>query len=254
MDNKLETMINYVKILSLIFLLSSCISDGNNVEKLDKNNKERSDIENPKNETQLYRATSIDFENNGIQKIQFSDLTILLEKIDMGWENNLMGNDSIYLTDKDTAYFYLFPGEWFDDKKFQIEQSEFDKIELYEKRTYKMAMNSNRSIEVPFCVINNWKIFESEWSLIQLDKDELKFRSNEEGTNAVINFTVEEFKAAVKEHCGIEWYNEIKGIKSIDKLPSELFISRYIFKIVARKSKTGDLIKKYIVFKTPTSC
>ena len=170
---------------------------------------------------------------------------------------HLTGNDSIYITDKDTSYFDLFPGDWFYDKKFKIEQSEFDKIELYEKRSYKMAMNSNGSIvkeDVLFCVIYNWKTFESEWSQIQLDNDELKFMSNEEGTNAVINFTVEEFKAAVKEHCGIEWYNEIKSTKSIDKLPAELFITTYIFKIVARNSKTGDQIEKFIVFETPTSC
>jgi hypothetical protein len=255
MDNKLVAMKNSVKILSLILLLSSCISDGKNVEKPDKNSDEHVvDTVKPKNQIQLYRSTSDYVENNETQKIQYSDLTISLEKIDMGWENNLMGNDSIYLTDKDTAYFHLFPGDWFYDKKFKIEQSEFDQIELYEKISYKMAMNSNRSIEVPFCVIYNWKTFESEWSRIQLDNDELKFRSNREGTNAVINFTVEEFKAAVKEHCGIEWYNEIKGIKSMDKLPSDLFISAYIFKIVARNSKTGDLIEKFIVFETPTSC
>src|SRR5690606_31836034 len=124
---------------------------------------------------------------------------------------------------------------------------EFDKIELYERITFKMAMNSNRSIvkdDVPFCVIYNWKTFESEWSQIKLDNDEPKFMSNEEGTNAVINFTVEEFKAAVKEHCGIEWYNEIKDIKSMDKLPSELFTSSYTFKIVARNSKTGRVVEK----------
>lgn len=250
-------MKNSVKILSLILLLSSCISDGNDVEKPDKNSSEHVDTEKSKNKIQPYRAAPSDFVKNGTQKIQYSDLTILLEKIDMYWENNLRGNDSIYLTDKDTAYFYLYPGDWFYDKKFKIEQSEFDKIELYEMRSYKMAMNSNGSIvkqDVLFCVIYNWKTFESEWSQIQLDNDELKFRSNKEGTNAVINFTVEEFKAAVKEHCGIDWYNEIKNIKSMDKLPSQLFITTYTFKIVARNSKTGDLIEKFIVFETPTSC
>lgn len=236
-------MKNSVKILSFILLLSSCISDEKNV-----------DTEKPKHAIQLYRSTSDYIETNETQKIHYSDLTILLEKIDMGWENNLTGNDSIYLTNKDTAYFHLFPGDWFYDKKFKIEQSEFDKIELYEKISYTMAMNSNRSIEVPFCVIDNWKTFESEWKQIQLDNNELKFMSNEESINAVINFTVEEFKAAVKQHCGIEWYNEIKNIKSMDQLPSELFITTYTFKIVARKSKTGEIIRKFIVFETPTSC
>ena len=61
------------------------MSDGNNVEKLDKNSNEHVDTVNTKNEIQLYRSTSNSVENNGTQKIQYSDLTILLEKIDMGW-------------------------------------------------------------------------------------------------------------------------------------------------------------------------
>lgn len=178
----------------------------------------------------------------------------MLEEIEMGWEDMYRtDNDSVYITEKDTAYFDLWPGDWFYDKKFRVEQSGFDKIELYEKIIYKMAMTSNRPIEVPFCVIYNWKTFESEWSRIQFD-DEPKFSSNEDGIDAVIHFTVEEFKAAVKECCGIEWYNEIRDIKSKDKLPSELFTTMYIFKIVARNSKTGDVIRKFIVFKTPVSC
>lgn len=248
-------MKNSIKILSLILLLSSCISEGNNIGKPDKTVKKHVNAEKPKNKIQLFRATSDDVENEMTQKIQYSDLTILLEEIEMGWDNMyLTDNDSIYVTDKDTAYFNLWPGEWFYDKKFKVEQSGFDKIELYEKIIYNMAMKSNRSIEVPFCVMGNWKTFESEWSQIQLKNDELKFKSNENATDAVINFTVEDFKAGVKEHCGIEWYDEIKNIKSLNKLPSELFTTRYIFKIVARNTKTGEVIKKFIVFEAPTSC
>lgn len=207
---------------------------------------------------QFYRASSNSNEtNNQNQIIQFPDLSIILEKIDMNWNDNLLGIDSIYVTNKDTAYFNLLPGEWFDNKKFKVEPSEFDKIELYEKIVCKMAIQSDGSIvkqDVSLCVIYNWKKFESDWNRVQLDSDELSFKSNENNMDAVINFTVEEFKAAVKDHCGIDWYNEIKNIKTKDKLPAELFISSYIFKMVALNSKTGQRIHKYIVFETPTSC
>jgi hypothetical protein len=118
-----------------------------------------------------------------------------------------------------------------------------------------MAMNSKLTLEdVPLCVIYNWKTFESKWSQIELDNDTLRFQSNEQEINPVINFTVEEFKKAVKEHCGIEWYNEIKNMKSKEQLPSVLFTTTYIFKIVARNSETGERIEKFIVFEAPTSC
>lgn len=248
-------MKNYINILSLLLVLTSCNWGEDHAEKSDSMSKKSIEIKRPRNTLQPYRAFSNDNERTGTQIIQYSDLTIVMEKIDMGWDDmDDWENDSIYTTDKDTAYFNLFPGEWFYDKKFKVEQSEYDKIELYEKVSYEMAMHSNQEIDVPFCVIYNWKTYESEWNKIQLDKNELKFMSNEEWIDAEIHFTVEEYKSAVKDRCGIEWYNEIKHIKSIEKLPSELFTTSYIFKIVAQNSKTGGQIVKYIVFNTPTSC
>jgi hypothetical protein len=253
-------MKNTVKILSLILLLSSCRTDVPKDESLDvnTNTSATNDTESSRHKFLSVNETPTKTENVKWQQIQFADLTIFLEEIEMGWDEMYRTkNDSVYSTISDTAYFDLWPGDWFFDKEFKVDQPEFDKIDLYEKITFNMAMNSNSSIvkeDVPFCVIYNWKTFESEWSQIQLDNDELKFMSNEEGTNAVINFTVEEFKAAVKEHCGIDWYNEIKDIKSTDKLPSELFTSSYTFKIVARNSKTGRVVEKFIIFNPPTSC
>lgn len=253
-------MKNTIKILSLLLLLSSCRTDVLKDESLDEdtNTSATNDTESSGHKFLSVNASPTKAENAKWLQIQFTDLTILVEEIDMGWhEMYLTKNDSVYSTTSDTAYFDLWPGEWFYDKKFNVEQSEFDQIELYEKITFNMAMNSNGSIvkdDVPFCLMHSWKTFESEWSLIQLDNDELKFMSNEQGTNAVINFTVEEFKTAVKEHCGIDWYNEIKNIKSMDKLPSELFTSSYTFKIVARNSKTRRIVEKFIIFNSPTSC
>lgn len=243
-------MKNTLIILTLILLLASCRTNELNNESKDAHTNE-TDISNSSMQD---HTTSDETDVMKWQEIQFAEVSILIEEIEMGWhEIYVTKNDSIYSTTSDTAYFDLWPGDWFYDKAFKLEQTEFDQIALYEKISYNMAMNSKRIIEVPFCVIYNWKTFESEWSEIQLDNKELKFMSNEEATQAVINFTLEEFKSAVKEECGIEWYNEIKDIQSIDTLPSELFISNYTFKIVARNSKTGQVIEKFLVFNTPTS-
>lgn len=189
------------------------------------------------------------------QQIHFNGITILVEEIEMGWDDMYgTNNDSIYTTISDTAYFDLWPGEWFFDKTFKIEQTEFDKIELYENVTYNMAINSNLPVDVPFCVLYDWKTYESGWNKIQLKQDDLKFLTKENELHVKIDFTLEEFKSAVKENCGIEWYNEIKDIKTVDKLRSEIFTSRYTFKIVAKNSRTGRVVKKFIVFNTPTSC
>ena len=247
-----------VKILSLILLLASCSTDVNKDEGSAAAIHEKDVTESPGHKFLFVNKTPAKTEINRWQQIQFTDVTLLVEEIEMGW-SDMYGtdNDSVYSTTSDTAYFDLWPGEWFYDKAFKVVQSEFDQITLYEKITFNMAINSDGSIvtdDVPICVMSHWKTFESKWSKIKMDQGNFRFKSNENNINPVIDYTVEEFKAAVKEHCGEDWYNEIKHIKSMDKLRSELFTSYYTFKIVLRNSTTGKSIKKFIVFNAPTSC
>lgn len=250
-------MKNTVQLLSLVFLLFSCSANqpkdkGANVK---MNTIAKKKAQSVGHKFQVTNETPSEAEIVKWQQIHFTDLTILVEEIEMSWDDMYRtNNDSIYTTISDTAYFELWPGDWFFDKAFKVVQTEFDKIELYEKVTYNMAINSNLPVDVPFCVMYDWKTFESKWSKIQLKQDDLKFISNENEIRVKINYTVDEFKSAVKENCGIEWYNEIKDVKSVDKLRSEIFTSRYTFKIVARNSKTGRVVEKFIVFTTPTSC
>lgn len=251
-------MKNSVKILSLILLLASCSTDVDKDENPAAAIHEKDGTESPGHKFLVVNKTPAKTEINRWQQIQFTDVTLLVEEIEMGWYDMYgSDNDSVYTTTSDTAYFDLWPGQWFYDKAFKVVQSEFDQITLYEKITYNMAINSDGSIvtqDVPFCLMYHWKTFESEWSKIKMDQGDFRFKSNENNINPVINYTIEEFKAAVKEHCGEDWYNEIKQIKSMDKLRSELFTSYYTFKIVLRNSATGKSIKKFIVFNPPTSC
>lgn len=188
-------------------------------------------------------------------KIRYSNVTIAIEAMEVGWDSMYRtNNDSLYKTDTDTAYFNLWPGEWFFDKLFKIENPEYDEIELYEKSISHFALNSNRIIEVPFCVLSNWKGFETDWARIQFTDNQYKFNSSEDETEIDTDFDIEEFKAAIKDNCDDAWFEEFKDVKTKKGLKSEIFTSQYIFKIVMRNTKTGKSIKKYIVFNTPTSC
>lgn len=188
-------------------------------------------------------------------KIRYADVIIAIEAMDMGWDSMFRTkNDSLYKTDSDTAYFDLWPGDWFFDKLFKIENPEYDKIELYEKNISHFALNSNRIIEVPFCVLSNWKEFETDWARIQFTDNEYKFNSSEDETEIDTEFDINEFKVAIKDNCDDKWFEEFKNVQTKKGLRSEIFTSQYIFRIIMRNSKTGKSIKKFIVFNTPTSC
>lgn len=186
--------------------------------------------------------------------IKFTDLTISINDIEMSWEDDSNVLDNIYETKKDTAFFNLFPGDFMFEKTFNIEQIDFDEIELYGQYEIKVGIESKQEIEVPFCVLENWKSYTSEWVKFKINERDLKFPIIEEKNVDPIIFTVDELKLAVERHCGANWLNEIKSIKSIDKLPTSFFITKYIYKLKARNSKTNERIEKLLVFYTPTSC
>lgn len=187
-------------------------------------------------------------------KIKFADLAILLKDMNVfWWENDGDYQDNMYETKKDTVYFELNPGDEAFEKSFRIEQSAFDMIELYGQFEIKVALSTEREMEVPVCILD-WKSYTSKWKKLKIDKKDLKFGTLDENIDDPINFTLDEFKLAVEKHCGAEWLNDIKHIEAVDKLPFDFFTTKYIYKIKVRNSKTKEVIEKFIVFNTPTSC
>lgn len=196
----------------------------------------------------------MDTSNDGVQ-IKFPDLTVSLKGIQLfWWENGGWNYDGIYETEKDTAYFDLNPGEELFEKSFGIEQPEFDILELYGQFEMKVSLDTERELEVPVCILGNWKGYTSKWKKLKIDKKDLKLGTLDDHVDNPINFTLDEFKDAVEKHCGPEWLNDIKNINTLDKLPFDYFTTKYIYKMKVRNSKTNQVIEKFMVFNTPTSC
>lgn len=213
------------------------------------------DSEESIKEAEVMPQPIIDFNIQGWIKIQFKGLTMAIEEIEVDWDDKYSaGNDSIYKPKTDTAHIYLFPGEEVDDLKFKILSSEYDKIEVFEKTIYHVTMNSMRDREVPMYVMSNWKSFESKWSRVKIDQKNPMFKTNERNIKPEINFTNEEFLNAVKKYCGIDWFDEIKTITSVEEMPSDIFLSYHLFKVIVRNSETGKAKEKFIAFYTATSC
>ena len=240
-----------LKIMPVCFLLYSCKEATK--EQSQKSHKSEVLIEQNKDSLAVKKEMTNNL--NDDVEVKFSNLSILLKDIDMSWKDEYNINDNIYETKKDTAFFYLNPGDWMYGKSFKIEQTTFDEIELYEQIEVKIAIETKRELEVPICILEDWKGYTSKWKKNQIDKKDLKFPIDQEKTeDHPISFTLDEFKLAVEKHCGIEWLNEIRNIESLNKLPTSFFTTRYIYKIKLKNSKTNEVVEKFIVFYTPTSC
>ncbi|MDR6763840.1 hypothetical protein J2Y38_004064 [Flavobacterium sp. 2755] len=185
--------------------------------------------------------------------IKFSDLKISMSDDDTSWKDEYEETDNIYETRKDTAVFYLDPGYSL-ERSFKIEQAEFDEIELYGQFEINVGIDTERELDVPFCLIEGWKTYTSEWTKFKVNKNDLQLPMIDERTDHPIDFTIDELKTAVGKHCGPEWLDEIRNIESLDKIRTSFFATRYIYKIKAKNSKTNEVVEKFIVFYAPTSC
>ncbi|MFB9079045.1 hypothetical protein ACFFLS_09895 [Flavobacterium procerum] len=193
-------------------------------------------------------------------RIKFPDLTLFLKDIDMSCREEYNEIAKSYEATQDTIFFDLFAGDWMNDKSFKIEQPQVGEIEFYGKYEMRIGINTEREIEVPFCVLEDWKKYTSEWVKIDVDQDDLRFpitdilENHSKMPKNPIPYTLDELKAAVNKHCGADWYDEIKNVQTIDKVPVDFFEYRYIYKIKTKNIKTNKVIEKYLVFYTPTSC
>ncbi|MDP5099355.1 MAG: hypothetical protein NWQ27_05140 [Crocinitomicaceae bacterium] len=252
------------KLLPLLFLMlfiSSCAETVQ--EKKESEEEEYSEIEqSPESENPVSEEESVDVAINQEGdfkwiKVKYKDVTIAIAEFELNWPDKYSfgsRNDSVYKPKSDTAYLDLFPGVSADALPFRIENSEYDEIELFEKIVYHVSMDSKRDMEVPVCIMTDWKKFESKWNRIKLDPTNPMFNTNQANVKPLINFTKDEFLSAVDKHCGNDWLNEIKSISSVEKMPSAIFLSYRLFKVVLRNSKTGKTKEKFIQFYTPTSC
>lgn len=240
-----------LKLALICFLLCSCKETPKKLgQKLEKN-----EALKELKEAAIVDKREITADSKYDVKIKFADLTISLKDMNVfWWEDDGDYHDNMYQTEKDTVYLDLNPGDEAFEKSFRIEQTAFDIIELYGQFEIKAALETKRELEVPVCILEDWKGYTSKWKKLKIDQKDLKFGIIDEKADYSIIFSLDEFKLAAEEHCGPEWLNDIKHIDAVDKLPVEFFTTKYIYKIRAKNSKTTKVIEKFIVFNTPTSC
>jgi len=185
-------------------------------------------------------------------RIKFSEFTLSINDLDVWYDND----DHFLEEDSDTVYFGLTVGmgDWMYDKTFEINADEYDDVRLFEQLEFNSSVTTDLSMEAPFRVLRGWKTYFSDWVEVKLDRDNMRFPKMEQKVEPKIEYTLDEYKQAVEDHQGVEWRMAIDTIARIENLRNDIINSHLYYKIVARNSRTGEVVTKVIVFAVPTTC
>jgi len=178
--------------------------------------------------------------------INFSDFNITFENLEV-WDNE----NKLKEIQKDTANVSLELGESIDGKLFKINQSKFDKVEIYQRFENSITVMD----EGPHCDLTEWKHFYSEWKLLKTKDDSFITNSHPvKDWEKFIPVSTEEIIDAVKEHCGLRWSEHIKNIKNATDYPCGVSTSRIFLKIVLKQTGNNTKQENIISFEIAMGC
>ena len=183
--------------------------------------------------------------------IKFTEFTLSINDLDVWYDND----DHFLEEESDTVYFnFAVGGDWMYDKTFEINADEYDDVRLFEQLEFNSSVTTDLSMEAPFRVLRGWRTYFSDWVEVRLDRDNMRFPKMEQKVEPKIEYSLDEYKQAVEDHQGVEWRMAIDTIARIENLPNDIINSHLYYKIVARNSRTGEVVTKVIVFAVPTTC
>lgn len=239
----------YINFLLLLCLLS-CSGSGENSA---PNNIDKDTIQKEnKDSTGLDLNQEPDVPKGWIQ-VEMNTITFLFEKIDMSCD---IANESTEqrCSFKDTAFFNLWPGDWMEDKIIKPKSDEFEITKMLVQEVTAIGVDSERPIEVPYCVLSRWRKSTSNWIEIQPSNNEFRFEIPDNFDNQTLNFELNELKEGIKNSCGNEWFEEFKDTDNLNDIPFSETAIQYNYKIISREINSGKTFENIIVFFTPRSC
>ncbi len=186
--------------------------------------------------------------------IFFDELTLAVERIDMGWDDYNYPDDSTVKSSGDLVNFEMYAGSWMYDKEIRIVDSSYEFIGMYQQCSNSISIDTERIVEVPMCVLGGLGSYETGWVLVEQETNEMRLHVAEESEGELIPFTLGEFKSAVENDCGENWLQDYESTTSLDNVDYTMFTLSYEFKIVFRNKVNGELLEKFFSFETPTSC
>ena len=231
----------YIQIITFLVFVSCGQTSNNDTQKESSSDLEKKEgMSMKKTIEKTSKKEEASFEN--VVKINFIIDNIL----------TLMEEDKICISENDTAKICLDIGETLSKNKVRIENYNYGKIEIYQRHINSLTITN----EGPHCDMQNWKQYISEWEKLAPVKEnvfEVKAITSEE-MNQFVSLDIDEFKEAVKSHCGESWFELVKNIKSIHENPVEIGTNKIEFKIILTDIETKKATIKIIELEVPMGC
>ena len=183
---------------------------------------------------------------NGIS-IVFNEFCLLIDNVEAWNEDGSL--DRIH---NDTAKISFEIGEIIGGNSMRIINCNYDHIDIYQRFENSITIMN----EGPHCDMLKWKHYTSGWEKVEkLDKFNYKASSiTEEQMEQFIPVDLDEFKKAVKVHCGENWMNLIQDIQTINEYPCGIGTSKIELKIRLSNSETSNALEKIIEFDIAMGC
>lgn len=177
-----------------------------------------------------------ELKNKSITTLNFNTFTITLNR--QYQSNQLLTFDHIA---SDTIEIYTELGQNIEDQIITFKNKD---LTLF---TIEQGYETSISImnEGAHCDLITWKHGHSEWKTLQKNQSDeflcISYTENEKKLFPKIS--INELKQHVKANCGMEWFNRINTINSINDYPLTVNISKYFLRIseldpLGRKKKT----------------
>jgi hypothetical protein len=240
------------KITSFLFivLFISCSEVIDNSEKIRDNTVDTTANENSEVLSSQIQNSDIP---EGWMEVDIGQITFLFERIDMYGIGSSWVSEQKYKF-KDTASFDLNPGWGIYDQIIKVKGSDLQITEMYVQNVVVIGVDSERIVEVPFCVLSNWKKSTSEWMKIHPKNNDFRFELGGNFDTQPLIVDLDELKTEIRNSCGEGWFEEFKDLDTLDKLPFSEFESQSNYKIITRDINSGKTYESIILFYTPTSC
>ncbi|MDO5979133.1 SH3 domain-containing protein [Flavivirga spongiicola] len=156
-------------------------------------------------------------------------------------------------TNQDTVNIDIDLGETIEGKIIRIKHHiDYKNIQLFQRHENSITIMD----EGPHCDLTDWKHYYSSWKPLKSISKDNQFKTNsysEEAWNKFIKIDINEFKQAVKTHCGENWATLIKDVKTVNTYPSGVSISTIYLKVIFTKMN-DEKIEKIIAFGIPMGC
>ncbi|WP_299550760.1 SH3 domain-containing protein [Seonamhaeicola sp.] len=181
--------------------------------------------------------------------IDFEDFTMEIDNLSA----EIIGDSQITTQASNNLDAIVELGETVENKTLRIRHhSKYKKIEVFQRHENSITIMNDG----PHCDLTEWEHYYSAWEPLKTIGKSNVFTTityKPKAWNKFIKVDIDDFKKAVKEHCGEAWYNLVKDAKAVNKGASSVSISKIYFKVIFT-TMHDEKLEKIIAFDIPLGC